>query len=211
MPAPKSPRTPWHVLEPDAVLAESARNGVMTDLNTAHGTPGWNLGYAWDINSSGQITGVEGYTESTATGIIAAVNGVAAGTEVIRQVATEHAGRKIGEAANFVEWRERSKSFEYLGMVGPGRLNIVLNDQPFEVQGFFASADALAALGTQPQLGRLYTAAEDLEGAPRVRFDELVEALHVPALHQRQRTGRPLVVADGVVPVLEAQPGVRVA
>ena len=36
------------------------------------------------------------------------------------------------------------------------------------MQGFFASADALAALGTQPQLGRLYTPAEDLEGAPRV-------------------------------------------
>lgn len=33
-------------------------NGVMTDLNTAHGTPSWNLSYAWDINSSGQITGV---------------------------------------------------------------------------------------------------------------------------------------------------------
>lgn len=76
--------------------------------------------------------------------------------------------RNVIASANFVEWRERSKSFEYLGMVGPGRLNIVLNNQPFEVQGFFASADALAALGTQPQLGRLYTAAEDLEGAPRV-------------------------------------------
>ncbi len=33
-------------------------NGVMTDLNTTHSTPGWNLGYAWDINSSGQVTGV---------------------------------------------------------------------------------------------------------------------------------------------------------
>ena len=76
--------------------------------------------------------------------------------------------RNVIASANFVEWRERSTSFEYLGMVGPGQLNIVLNDQPFEVRGFFASADALAALGTQPQLGRLYTPAEDLEGAPRV-------------------------------------------
>ena len=76
--------------------------------------------------------------------------------------------RNVVSAANFVEWRERSKSFEYLGMVGPARLNIVLNNQPYEVEGFMASADALAALGTQPQLGRLYTAAEDLAGAPRV-------------------------------------------
>ena len=76
--------------------------------------------------------------------------------------------RNVVSAANFVEWRERSKSFEYLGMVGPARLNIELNNQPYEVEGFMASADALAALGTQPQLGRLYTPAEDLAGAPRV-------------------------------------------
>jgi putative ABC transport system permease protein len=76
--------------------------------------------------------------------------------------------RNVIASANFVAWRERSKSFEYLGMVGPSRQNIVLNGQPTEVAGFFASADALAALGTQPQLGRVYTPEEDLEGAPRV-------------------------------------------
>ena len=76
--------------------------------------------------------------------------------------------RNVIAAANFVAWRERSTSFEYLGMVGPSRQNIVLGGQPTEVPGFFASADALAALGTQPQLGRLYTPEEDLENAPRV-------------------------------------------
>jgi putative ABC transport system permease protein len=44
----------------------------------------------------------------------------------------------------------------------------VLNGQPEEVAGFTASSDALAALGTQPQLGRLYTPDEDLAGAERV-------------------------------------------
>jgi putative ABC transport system permease protein len=76
--------------------------------------------------------------------------------------------RNVIAPANFVAWLERSKSFEYLGMVGPSRQNLVLNGQPTEVAGFSASSDALAALGTQPQLGRLYTPAEDLEGAPRV-------------------------------------------
>src|SRR5688500_1317088 len=76
--------------------------------------------------------------------------------------------RNVIASANFVAWRERSTSFEYLGMVGPSRQNIVLNGQPTEVAGFFASADALAALGTQPQLGRVYTPEEDLESAPRV-------------------------------------------
>jgi putative ABC transport system permease protein len=76
--------------------------------------------------------------------------------------------RNVVAAANFVEWRERNKSFEYLGLVGPARQNIVLNGQPEETAGFVASAEALAALGTQPQMGRLYTPAEDLASAERV-------------------------------------------
>ena len=65
--------------------------------------------------------------------------------------------RNVIAAANFVAWRERNKSFELLGMTGPSRQNIVLDGQPQEIAGFFASSDALAAFGTQPQLGRLYT------------------------------------------------------
>jgi putative ABC transport system permease protein len=76
--------------------------------------------------------------------------------------------RNVIASANFVAWRERNKSFELLGMVGPSRQNIVLNGQPEEVAGFFASSDALAALGTQPQLGRIYTPDEDLASAERV-------------------------------------------
>jgi putative ABC transport system permease protein len=76
--------------------------------------------------------------------------------------------RNVIASANFVAWRERNKSFELLGMVGPSRQNIVLDGQPQEIAGFFASADALAALGTQPQLGRLYTPDEDLASAERV-------------------------------------------
>ena len=76
--------------------------------------------------------------------------------------------RNVIAPANFVAWRERNKSFEFLGMVGPSRQNVVLNRQPEEVPGFFASSDALAALGTQPQLGRLYTPDEDLAAAEPV-------------------------------------------
>ena len=34
--------------------------------------------------------------------------------------------RNVIASANFVAWRERNKSFELLGMVGPSRQNIVL-------------------------------------------------------------------------------------
>jgi putative ABC transport system permease protein len=76
--------------------------------------------------------------------------------------------RNVIASPNFVAWRERSKSFERLGMVGPSRQNIVLNGQPEEVAGHVASADALAAFGTQPQFGRLYTPEEDLASAEPV-------------------------------------------
>jgi putative ABC transport system permease protein len=72
--------------------------------------------------------------------------------------------RNVIAPGNFVAWRERNKSFDLLGMVTPSTQNIVLNGQPEEVAGHRASADAMAAFGTQPQLGRLYTADEDIAG-----------------------------------------------
>src|SRR6185436_7754829 len=72
--------------------------------------------------------------------------------------------RGIVAAANFVEWRERNRSFESLGMTGPARLNLLLSGQPYEITGTQASADVFNALGTRPALGRTFTPAEDLEG-----------------------------------------------
>lgn len=76
--------------------------------------------------------------------------------------------RNVVGPANFVEWRERNRSFEHLGMVGPARLNLILGTTPEEIAGLFASSDVFPALGVQPALGRAYTAAEDEEGRDRV-------------------------------------------
>ena len=72
--------------------------------------------------------------------------------------------RNVVSPANFVAWKERNRSFEYLGMVGPSRLNIILDGQPYEVAGYATSSDVFKALGVQPQLGRTFTAEEDLQG-----------------------------------------------
>jgi putative ABC transport system permease protein len=72
--------------------------------------------------------------------------------------------RAIVASANFVEWRERNRSFEYLGMVGPSRLTVLLNGQPLEVTGQTASADVFLALGVQAAQGRTFTPDEDLQG-----------------------------------------------
>ena len=72
--------------------------------------------------------------------------------------------RAIVANANFVEWRERNRSFEHLGMVGSIRRTFQLNGQPLEVGGLQASADVFSALGVQAAHGRTFTQDEDLEG-----------------------------------------------
>jgi putative ABC transport system permease protein len=63
--------------------------------------------------------------------------------------------------ANFVEWRERARTLDHLGMVGPRGLAIVLGGQPLQVTGLTVSADAFRALGVQPVIGRVHGVEED--------------------------------------------------
>ena len=72
--------------------------------------------------------------------------------------------RNVVGPANYAAWIERTRTLEHLGMVGPARLNVVLEGQPEEVRGLFASSHVFPALGVQPALGRAYTAAEDEDG-----------------------------------------------
>ena len=76
--------------------------------------------------------------------------------------------RNVIAPANYVAWRERQKSFEFLGMVQPATQTFMFDNQPHEIAGYRASADALFAFGTQPRLGRLFTADEDLPGTDNV-------------------------------------------
>ena len=69
--------------------------------------------------------------------------------------------RNVIAPANFVAWRERARTLEHLGMVGPAGIVMLLDRQPFDVQGLFVSADVFRALGVHPALGRAYTAEED--------------------------------------------------
>src|SRR5688572_29961473 len=76
--------------------------------------------------------------------------------------------RNVIAQANFVAWRERTRSFEHLGMVGPARLSLIVGNTPDEVEGMFASSDVFAVLGVQPAVGRAYTADEDVQGNEQV-------------------------------------------
>jgi putative ABC transport system permease protein len=76
--------------------------------------------------------------------------------------AARNRSRNVVAPANFIAWKERNRSFEFLGMTGPARLNLLLDGQPYEVSGVAASSEVFQALGTQPLLGRTFTAQEDL-------------------------------------------------
>ncbi|HZL96618.1 MAG TPA: hypothetical protein VFB99_23385, partial [Vicinamibacterales bacterium] len=49
--------------------------------------------------------------------------------------------RNVIADANFVEWRERNRSFTHLAMAGPTRISVMLGGQPDEVIGRVASSD----------------------------------------------------------------------
>ena len=72
--------------------------------------------------------------------------------------------RNVIADANFVEWRERNRSFTHLAMAGPTRISVMLGGQPEEVIGRVASADLFPVLGVRPALGRAYLPSEDEEG-----------------------------------------------
>jgi len=63
--------------------------------------------------------------------------------------------------ANFVVWRERARTLDHLGMVGPRGLAIMVNGQPLQVSGMAVSSDVYRALGVQPALGRVYSVEEE--------------------------------------------------
>jgi len=76
--------------------------------------------------------------------------------------------RNVIAAANFAEWRERTRTLEHLGMVGGITLAMIVNGQPDQVPGLLVSYDVFHALGVTPAFGRAYTAEEDLGTANNV-------------------------------------------
>jgi putative ABC transport system permease protein len=76
--------------------------------------------------------------------------------------------RNVIAPANFVAWRERTRTLEHLGMVGPANVAMIVNGQPDQIAGLTFSYDVFRALGVQPALGRAYTAEEDLGGKDAV-------------------------------------------
>jgi putative ABC transport system permease protein len=69
--------------------------------------------------------------------------------------------RNVIAPANFVAWRERSRTLQQFGMVGPADLAMIIDGVPQEVSGLTFSAELFSTLGVQPAIGRAYTPEED--------------------------------------------------
>jgi putative ABC transport system permease protein len=76
--------------------------------------------------------------------------------------------RNVISPANFLAWRERSRSFDGMAAFTPGRVTLTGAGEPQELAALLVSANILDVLGVGPMLGRGFAAGEDRRGAARV-------------------------------------------
>jgi putative ABC transport system permease protein len=69
---------------------------------------------------------------------------------------------------NYVDWRARVHAFETLAAARPATFNLTGVGQARRVVGRSVTSNFFTALGTQPALGRGFTAADERAGAPPV-------------------------------------------
>jgi putative ABC transport system permease protein len=88
---------------------------------------------------------------------------------------------------NYLDWRDRSRSFERIAAVQPAQYTLSGVDRPERLGGWNVTADFFATLGVTPVVGRDLSARDDRPGAPPV-------ALLTYGLWQRRFGGDPSVV-----------------
>lgn len=76
--------------------------------------------------------------------------------------------RDTPAAANFVDWRDQNQVFEGIAAIADENFNLTGSGEPERLEGRRVSANLFPLLGVEPQLGRVFTAAEDQPGAQRV-------------------------------------------
>lgn len=76
----------------------------------------------------------------------------------------EHRPNPIGtevSAANFIDWRRDSESFESLGAYAPTVVNLSSGDTPDRLRTLLITPGGLSALGIDPLMGRLFAPEEE--------------------------------------------------
>src|SRR5687767_13461544 len=76
--------------------------------------------------------------------------------------------RDTPAAANFVDWRDQNTVFEGMAAIADESFNLTGVGDPERLKGRLVSANLIALLGVEPQLGRPFTSTEDQPGSNRV-------------------------------------------
>jgi putative ABC transport system permease protein len=74
----------------------------------------------------------------------------------------------VVQTQNFLDWRERNRSFTHLAAIYAMSMNLAGDGDPVQIPGMRVSAGFFEALSIPPILGRTITAADDAPGASRV-------------------------------------------
>jgi putative ABC transport system permease protein len=70
--------------------------------------------------------------------------------------------------ANYVDWRDQNSVFSGMAAIADSNFNLTGAGEPERLKGRLVSASLFPLLGVEPQLGRVFTAAEDQPGAQKV-------------------------------------------
>jgi predicted permease len=82
-----------------------------------------------------------------------------------RLVTLLHDGSDPVSAANYIDWRDQSHSFEAMAAAEGWSANLTGVDSPEHIVGLKVTQNLFPMLGAEPQLGRLFLAEEDRKGS----------------------------------------------
>src|SRR6266508_2525435 len=104
----------------------------------------------------------------------------------------QRGGRRMGIAyPNFQDWRERAQSFTEMAGYRFALFNLTGVDKPVRLQARTVSWNFFRMLGVQPQLGRLFVADDDKQGAAHI-------VLLSHAFWQEKLGGDPAIVGKAI-------------
>jgi putative ABC transport system permease protein len=76
--------------------------------------------------------------------------------------------RNEASPANYLDWKAQQTVFEDFGVFNWNTFNLTGGDTPEQLTGNPSTASIFSTLGVKPMLGRVISAEDDREGAPRV-------------------------------------------
>ncbi len=82
-----------------------------------------------------------------------------------RLVTILHSGSDPVAAANYIDWRDQSRSFRAMGAAQYWSPNLTGSDPPEHLYGLQLTESLMPMLGVEPLLGRVFVAGEDRKGA----------------------------------------------